>query len=71
MSHFSLLHNMHTGSETLAYSYPVGTSWVLGALSPLVKRLEREADHSPKYSAEVRNAWSYTSTARLHGVELN
>jgi hypothetical protein len=36
--------------------------WVPGALSPDVKRLEREADHSPSSGAEVKNAWSYTST---------
>jgi hypothetical protein len=27
-----------------------------------VKRQGREADHSPPSSAEVKNAWSYTST---------
>jgi hypothetical protein len=36
--------------------------WELGALSPRVKRPAREADHSPPSSAEVKNAWSYTST---------
>jgi hypothetical protein len=36
--------------------------WVLGALSPGVKRPEREADHSPPASAEDKNAWGYTST---------
>jgi len=36
--------------------------WVAGALSPLVKWLEREADHSLPFSDEVKNAWSYTST---------
>jgi hypothetical protein len=30
-------------------------------LSLGVKRPEREADHSPPSSAEVKNAWSYTS----------
>jgi hypothetical protein len=35
--------------------------WVPGALSPGVKRPGREADHSPPSSAEVKNAWSYTS----------
>jgi len=32
-----------------------------------------EADHSPPSSAEVKNAWSYTSThsIRLHGVVLS
>jgi len=36
--------------------------WVLGAVSPSVKRPGREADHSPPSSAEFKNAWSYTST---------
>jgi hypothetical protein len=34
---------------------------VPGALSPAVKRPGREADHSPPSSAEVKNAWMYTS----------
>jgi hypothetical protein len=29
--------------------------WVPGAVSPRVKRQEREADHSPPPSAEVKN----------------
>jgi len=32
------------------------------AFSPGVKRPVREADHSPPSNAEVKNAWSYTST---------
>jgi nitrate reductase cytochrome c-type subunit len=32
-----------------------------GALSLEVKRPRREADHSPRSSVEMRNAWSYTS----------
>jgi hypothetical protein len=36
--------------------------WEPGALSLAVKRPERESDHSPPSSAEVKNAWSYTST---------
>jgi hypothetical protein len=45
---------------------------VPGALSLVVKRPEREADHSPPSSAEVKNAWSYISTPpiRIHGVVL-
>jgi hypothetical protein len=35
--------------------------WVPGVLSLEVKRPEREADHSAPSSAEVKNAWSYTS----------
>jgi hypothetical protein len=36
--------------------------WIPGALPLVVKRQGREADHSPPCSAEVKNAWSYTST---------
>jgi hypothetical protein len=36
--------------------------WVLGALSPGVKRQGSEADHSPPTSAEVKKMWIYTST---------
>jgi hypothetical protein len=47
--------------------------WVLGALSLGVKWPGREADHSSPSSAEVKIAWSYTSTppVRLHGVVLS
>jgi hypothetical protein len=34
----------------------------IGCSFPGVKRLRREADHSPSSSAEVKNAWRYTST---------
>jgi hypothetical protein len=45
----------------------------LGALSLGKKRPGREADHSPPSSAEVKNAWSYTSTPPIHldGVVLS
>jgi hypothetical protein len=41
-------------------------------LSLVAKRPEREADHSSPSSAEVENAWSYTSTPpiRLQSVVL-
>jgi len=44
-----------------------------GALSLGVKRLGCEADQSLLSSAEVKNAWSYTSTLpiRLYGVVLS
>jgi len=34
--------------------------------------VKRKADYSPPSSAELKNAWSYTSTPpiRLHGVVL-
>jgi hypothetical protein len=34
---------------------------VPGIVSPRAKRSGREANHSPSSSAEVKNAWSYTS----------
>jgi hypothetical protein len=47
--------------------------WVPEALSLGVKRRVREADHSPPSSAEVKNAWSYSSTPpiRLRGMVLS
>jgi hypothetical protein len=36
--------------------------WILGVLSPGVKRPGREADHSPPASTEVKKTWIYTST---------
>jgi hypothetical protein len=38
---------------------------VSGALSLGVKRSSSGADHSPSSSAEVKNAWSYTSTPHM------
>jgi hypothetical protein len=35
--------------------------WVPGALSPMIKRPGRKANHTPPSSAEVKNAWRYTS----------
>jgi len=44
-----------------------------GLCPPGVKRLRREADHSPPSGAEVKNAWNYTSAppVRLHSVVLS
>jgi hypothetical protein len=36
--------------------------WIPGSLSPSFKRPGREADLSLPSSAEVKNAWSYTTT---------
>jgi hypothetical protein len=46
---------------------------VPGILSLGVKRPGSEANHSPPSSAEIKNAWSYTSTPPigLHGVVLS
>jgi len=47
--------------------------WGPPSLPWRVKHPERGADHSSQSSAEVRNAWSYSSTqlVRLHGTVLN
>jgi hypothetical protein len=47
--------------------------WVPGALSPGIKRLGREADHSPPISAEVKKTWLYTAISPhvFMGVVLN
>jgi hypothetical protein len=47
--------------------------WVPWALSLRLKRPEREADYSPLSSAEVKNAWSYTTTPpiRVHILAIN
>jgi hypothetical protein len=45
---FSLHHRVQNGSQP-----PI--QWVRGALSLGVKRSGREADHSPPYSADIKN----------------
>jgi hypothetical protein len=55
---FSLCHRVQNGSGAHPASYPMG----IGTLSLEVKRWGREPDHSPPSSAEVKNAWNYTST---------
>jgi hypothetical protein len=59
---FSPHHRFQTGSGAHAASYPDGYQGI--------KPPGREADHSTPTSAEVSDAWSYTSTPqiRLHGV---
>jgi hypothetical protein len=56
---FSLLDRIQTGSGAHPAPYPMGTG---GAISSGVKRLCREADHSPPTSAELKNTEIYTST---------
>jgi hypothetical protein len=70
MEYFFLRRRVQTGSGAHPASYPVSTK---EALSPGVKRPGREADHSPKPCAKVKNAWSFTSTPPLHlrGVVVN
>jgi hypothetical protein len=66
---FSLHHRVQNGSGAHPASYRMGTrGFFLG-----VKRPARETDHSPPSSAEVKNAWSCTSTppVHLHDVVLS
>jgi hypothetical protein len=51
-----------TASRTALGPSQPPIQWVPGTLSLGVKRQGHEADHSPPSSAEVKNAWSYTST---------
>jgi hypothetical protein len=47
---------------TLRTSFIGPNIWVSRDLSLGIKQPGREADHSPPSSAEVKHAWSYTST---------
>jgi hypothetical protein len=59
-------HRVQTGSGAHAVSYPVGTR---GSFSD-VKRVGREADHSPLSNTEVKNAWSYNSSPHYAFMDL-
>jgi hypothetical protein len=63
---FSLCHPIQT--DCRAHPAPLRGSRGWG-----VKQPEHEADHSPPCSAEVQNAWSYTTTPPIHlyGVVLS
>jgi hypothetical protein len=63
---FSLHHRLQTGSGAHPTSYPTDTRISFSG----VKWSGREAYHSSLPSAEVKNAWSYTSILpiRLYGV---
>jgi hypothetical protein len=55
---FSLLHVIQTGSGAHTASYPVDAGDSFTAL----KWPEREADHPPPTSFEVKKTWVYIST---------
>jgi hypothetical protein len=72
--------NIKTGFKGIGCEYvdwihvTLDTECVPGALTPWIKRLGLEADHShTSSSAEIMSEWSYTSTHPLstHGMEIN
>jgi hypothetical protein len=48
--------------QTGSGAHPAPIQWVPGVLSPVVKRPDREADHSPPISVKVIKIWIYTPT---------
>jgi hypothetical protein len=48
-------------ADRLCSPPPAPIQWVTGVLSPGVQRPRREADHSPQFSTEVKNKWSFPS----------
>jgi hypothetical protein len=63
----SLLHRVQIASGVHTASYPMGT----GDSFPGVKRPGKQADHSPAFSAEIKNGGAIPSLpVRLHGVAL-
>jgi hypothetical protein len=58
-----------TASRTALEPTQPPIQWVQGALSPKVERPGRETNHSSPSSAEVKNAWSYTSTLQYVFME--
>jgi hypothetical protein len=65
---YSVRHCIQTGRVAHPASYQMGNGGSFFEIKPS----ERDADHSFPSSAEVKNAWRYTSTSlRLHDVVLN
>jgi len=61
MGFFSLPH-IQTGSEAQPTSYPIGSGGSCHS---------GKADHPFPSSAEVKNAWSHSSTQCLHSIVVN
>jgi hypothetical protein len=62
-----------TASRLALWPTQLTIQWILRVLTLGLKHPGREADHSPPFSADVKNVRSYTSTPpiRLHGVVLS
>jgi hypothetical protein len=60
---------LHHRVQNDSGAHPASYQWVSGAISwggGLIYLPVREVDHSPPSSAEVKNAWRYTSTSPIH-----
>jgi len=60
--HWSLSEPPGSSHHSKVLFLPLNIHWVMGYLSPELKRPKREADHWPPSPAKVKNLWSYTST---------
>jgi len=47
-----------TASRPAVEPFQPPIQWIQGAPSPEIKRQGSETDHSPPFSADVKNAWS-------------
>jgi hypothetical protein len=56
-------YRLTTATRIFFFATQPPMQWVSGALSLGVEWPDREAEHSPPSSAQVKNAWSYTSTS--------
>ena len=58
-------------SKTAFDAHPASWSFGTGVLSREIKGPKRDVDHSPPFSAEVKNEWSCTSInpIRFRGVD--
>jgi len=63
---FFLRHRFQTGLGSI--QSPI--ECVPGILSPGIKQSGREADELPPCSAEIKNAWNFTSTSSYFFMEL-
>jgi hypothetical protein len=63
---FSSRHRVQTGSGAHPASYAMGNVYFFDA----EKRPEREADHSPPYSSEIKNKFSWRGSWLSTGTTL-
>jgi hypothetical protein len=63
----------HSLNTFRLWAYPINTiQWTPGAILPGIKRQEREADHSPRSCAEVKNGRATPLLLHnLHGMTLH